>query len=97
MFRNSVDSDYGRNSFKELQRASYARRVYNKRAAAYPAKVWKHSKGWKESFEITRTTQLDTIFEQSFAPHFGLESISSASFAIDALAKSLILMSRIRF
>ena len=87
MFRNSVESDYGRNSFKELQRASYARRVYNKRSAAYPAKVWKHSKGWKESFEITRTTQLDTIFEQSFAPHFGLESISSASFAIDALAK----------
>jgi len=91
MFRNSVKSDYERNSFKELQRASYARRVYNKHVAARrpfkTMKVWKHSQRCKESLKITSTTQSDTIFEQSFAPHFGMESVSSASFAIDALVK----------
>lgn len=91
MFRNSVDTDYGRDSYKELQRASYARRVRNEyNAARHPFrtnKVWKHSQEWKESFKITKNTQLDVIYEQSFEPHFGLESISSASFAIDALAK----------
>jgi hypothetical protein len=87
MVRNFVKSDYGRDSINELQRASRAQCVSIKRSAAYPAKVWRHSKTWQESFKITRTTQMDTIFEQSLAPHFGLESISSASFAIDALAK----------
>nr|APG78965.1 hypothetical protein [Beihai picorna-like virus 23] len=91
MFRNSVNIDYEHGSFKDLTRASYARRVTNEHSAARrpfkTSKVWKHSQQWKESFKTIKTTRLDTIFEQSFEPHFGFEEITAATFAIDALAK----------
>lgn len=91
MFRNSVNSDYGTGSDKDLQRASHLRRSDNEFASARrPFKItksWKHKTQWEASFDATRKSQLDTIYEQSFEPHFGLESITSASFAIDALAK----------
>lgn len=91
MFRNSVDADYGSGSFKEQKRASFARRVQNERNAARrpfkTMKMWKHSEQWVDSLKIINCDRLDTIYEKSLEPHFGLESISSASFAIDALAK----------
>lgn len=90
MFRNQI-IDTETRSLKDLNRASYQRRIDNHfNAARRPFKtnkVWKHSQQWKESFKITSSVNLDTIHEQSFAPHFGLESISTASFALDALAK----------
>jgi len=91
MFRNSIDQNYGAGSFKDLKRASYQRRVDNARnAERRPFKnnrIWKNSQECKESFKTISNSKMDTIFEQVFEPHFGLESISTASFAIDALAK----------
>lgn len=76
-------------SQKELRRLSYQRKTTNAHEAARrPFKkdrIWKNSQKWKMSYE--KLQPLDTIYEKSLEPHFGLESISTASFAIDALAR----------
>lgn len=91
MFRNSINFDYEAGSFKDLQRASHQRRCDFEFASARrphtTKRPLKHKAEWKAAFEDHRLAQMDTIYEHSFEPHFGLESISSASFAIDALAK----------
>nr|APG76681.1 hypothetical protein 1 [Wenzhou picorna-like virus 8] len=90
MFQNySKNCETG--SIKDLNRASYSRRIANQHKAARRPfknnKVWKHSQQWKESFKITSDSQMDVIYEQSFQPHFGMESLTSVSFAVEALAK----------
>ena len=76
-------------SAKETQRIKFQRKKHNEREAARRPfkknKVWKHSQKWKQEFGTL--PELDIISEESFQPHFGLETISAASFAIDALAK----------
>lgn len=78
-------------STKDSRRAHYERKVRNAYTAARRPfkndKLWKTSQEWKKSYKMTKNTEMDTIFECSFEPHFGLESISTASFAVDALAK----------
>lgn len=91
MYRNSVDTDYGKGSCKDLQRASFWRSRDNFHVAVCrrfkKTKVWKCKCKWKSTFDAMSEQQLDTIYEQSFEPQFGLESISSATFAIEALAR----------
>lgn len=91
MFQDCIDKNCETRSIKDLNKASYLRRVANQRNAARRPfknnKVWKHSQQWKESFKVTSGSQIDTIYEQAFQPHFGLETVTSASFAVDALAK----------
>lgn len=76
-------------SIKEYNRRIYARKKDGSQEAARKKfkkpRVWKHSQDWKESFKLL--PKMDTIHESSFEPHFGLETISAASFSIDALAK----------
>lgn len=70
---------------------SYQRRVRNARIADRrpfkSSRVWKNKGQWKESFKLLHLSQMDTLHEKALEPHFGIEAISSASFALDALAK----------
>lgn len=76
-------------SAKETRRIKFQRKKHNEREAARRPfknnKVWKNSQKWKQEFETL--PELDIISEESYQPHFGLETISAASFSIDALAK----------
>lgn len=76
-------------SAKETRRIKFQRKKHNEREAARRPfknnKVWKNSQKWKQEFETL--SELDIISEESYQPHFGLETISAASFSIDALAK----------
>jgi hypothetical protein len=66
-------------SLKEQRRSSYRRKTQNESASSrrpyVDNKKWKHSQQWKEAPKLT------------LEPHFGLESITTASFALDALSK----------
>lgn len=76
-------------SAKEMQRIKFQRKKHNEREAARRPfrnnKVWKNSQKWKQEFGTL--PEMDIISEESYQPHFGLETISAASFTIDALAK----------
>jgi len=76
-------------SAKEMQRIKFQRKKHNEREAARRPfrknKVWKNSQIWKQEFGTL--PEMDSISEESYQPHFGLETISAASFTIDALAK----------
>jgi len=82
---------YEEGSEKDLRRADYMRRYDNedvsRRRLYKRTKTWRHKAYWKASYDAFQENQMDTIFEKSFEPHFGLESITSATFAIEALAK----------
>lgn len=75
-------------SIKEHNRLKYNLKKSNAHEAArkpFKGKTWKHAQQWKESYKMLDV--LDSINEQSFEPHFGLESLTSTAFAVDALAK----------
>lgn len=76
-------------SHKEHRRSLYRQKKENERYASRRpfrnSKIWKHSQEWKQSYKMLPS--MDTINEKSFEPHFGLETISAASFSLEALAK----------
>jgi hypothetical protein len=91
MYRSSVYIDYELGSQKDLLRVSHMLKndqdFESKRRSFRSGKMHKNKNMWKESLQAFHENQMETIYEQHFEPYFGLEAVSSASFAIDALAR----------
>lgn len=90
MFRNSFKNcSYGFE--KDLWRASNQRRFANAKNAAIrhfrTQRKGKRSISWEESLDVFHETILHNACIPEISPQLGLESLSSASFAVDALAR----------
>lgn len=76
---------------KIFKRKDYETKMENERKTRqrqyYDCRVMKKMGIWRKKYNHVRNNSMETIFEASFEPHFGLESLSATTFAIDALAK----------
>lgn len=88
----NVPEETWTSSLKEQRRKAYKqKRINAQRSARRPfttTKRWKNSHQWKESSKVTKNQLMDTIYEESFQPHFGMETLDATSFLVDVILKS---------